>query len=989
MSESAAIPRRSFRERLLRAFSGRKIYLLVFLIPVAVMYIAYAIFNVHPYGSNSVLVLDLNGQYVYYYEAMRDSFWGDGSLMYNWSRNLSGEMFGIFAYYLASPFMLIICILPRTWMCGAIETVILLKIGASAVTFGYFIRKQHKPSNTGMIVFSTCYALMSYMVVQTMDPMWLDGLVLLPLICNGCHRLIDEGKMVPYIVPLALMFISHFYIGYMIGFFTFCYFVYICLTQKGKVLPKHFFLRVLQAVAATVTALMCAAIVLIPVYNSLKLGKLEFTTPKWDMATQFDLLTFTTKLFPMTYDTVYPEGLPMIYCGTAALLLVPLFFMNSRIPVKEKVGKGLLAATLMICMYIKPIDIVWHGFQVPNWLPYRYSFCFSFVLLLMAYRAWEESEGFSFKAIGGVFTGLLAFLFWCEREGIEHFKTFETRTENEKSHGVIQGIWFAALALGVYFAIVYLWKKYRGKKALSVIICMIVPLELLVNAMDTLHKIDTDVAYSKYTSYEPYMSDTRDAVKALRDFDTDPFYRVEATFHRTVNDPIGTGYNGVSHSSSTMNSAALKTLHQLGYAFGGHYIKYDGETYVTDALFGIRYLMNKEDHGKPEGDNNRFKDSRSGIPEDYQLATHIDEQAALYQFYKNPYALSLGIVSDKGVLDLELSDDDPFDNQNKLFNTLVSPESSEQYFHRVRPYKIEDENLRRATLVDGHQKYAFKDTSKGECHVDYVVRMDRDSCLYMYLPTKYERSCNVWYQLEDEYQQGGSNMDFAGQFFVGDNYSILNIGKFRKDDLVRVRITIANDDKEAYWREELFYTFDMEAFRRSDDILKQRCMTVTNHEDKLVEGSCTAEKGQYLFTTIPYENGWYAEVNGREVEIEKSLDSLITIPLEEGENKISLRFSPNYHKLAVIVSICGLIVLLLIIVIEYKEGKLMRRLFVRADIRTSGDDDDSGDNSGAESGTEDDVSEESIKQLVAEASAAPDAPEDSSADAPEPGKPEK
>ena len=119
-------------QKLRAAIWSRRIYLLVFFIPVIIMYVAYALFGVHPYGDNSVLVLDLNGQYVYYYEAMRDALHGDGSLMYDWSRNLSGEMFGIYGYYLASPFMLIICLLPRTWMCGAIETLQLMKIGVSA-----------------------------------------------------------------------------------------------------------------------------------------------------------------------------------------------------------------------------------------------------------------------------------------------------------------------------------------------------------------------------------------------------------------------------------------------------------------------------------------------------------------------------------------------------------------------------------------------------------------------------------------------------------------------------------------------------------------------------------------------------------------------------------------------------------------------------------------------------------------------------------------
>ncbi|MBR6100946.1 MAG: YfhO family protein [Ruminococcus sp.] len=912
-------------------FPGKKIYLLIFIIPIAVMYITYAAFGVHPYGNNSVLVLDLNGQYVYYYEALRDSFWGDGSLMYDWSRNLSGEMFGIFAYYLASPFMLIICLLPRTWMCGAVEMMILTKIGCSAVTFAFFMRKRHNPSNTALIVFSSCYALMSYMVVQTMDPMWLDGLILLPLICHGCHRLMEEGKMVPYIVPLALMFISHFYIGYMVAFFTFCYFIFVSFSQPGRIVPKHFGVRFLQAVAATVTALMIAAIVLIPVYNSLKLGKFEFTTPNWSLATQFDMMTFITKLFPMTYDTVYPKGLPMIYCGSAVLLLVPLFFLNKRIPIKEKVSKVLLASVLVICMYIKPIDIVWHGFQVPNWLPYRYSFCFSFVLLLMAYRAWEESDGFTVKEIGGVFAALMAFLFWCERENYEHFQIFEARTEGEKKYGVIQGIWFSAIALAVFFLLIYLWKRYKGHKVLSVAIVLLFSMELMVNAMDTVHKIDKDVAYSKYDSYEPYMSDTRDAIENLRQFDDSPFYRVESTFHRTVNDPIGTDYMGVSHSSSTMNSPALTMLHQLGYAYGGHYIKYDGETLITDALFDIKYIMTKDEY--EDRRKGRFKDGRNKIPKDYHLATHIDEQEAQYQFYKNPYALGLGLAADPKVLEIVLSDTDPFENQEIILNSLISSDSDYEFFHKLRPYKLDDENLRKAPLVDGHVKYQVKDQTKAECHVDYVVRMDRDSELYMFLPTKYERSVNVWYQPEDLYQAGETTMEFGGQFFVGDNYSILNLGEFTEGESVRIRITIANDDKEAFWLDEYFCTFDREAFKQAIDQLKTRTWELTTHEDKYVEGKVTATAGQYLFTTIPYEEGWEITVNGKDVKPLKSLDALITIPLEEGENTVTMSFAPNYHKLAVIITISGFIILLLIFFLEYKEGRMMRRLFVKAELR--------------------------------------------------------
>ncbi|SDA14515.1 Uncharacterized membrane protein YfhO [Ruminococcus sp. YE71] len=935
-----------FCDKLRRPFF---LYLLCFLLPVGIMYLAYALFGVHPYGDGSVLVLDLNGQYVYYYEAYRDAFLGDGSLIYDWSRNLSGSMFGIFAYYLASPFMILVCLFPRTAMCGAIETIQLMKIGSAAVTFAYFMRKTFVklPKKTTTVVFSMCYALMSYMVVQLMDPMWLDGLIYLPLICLGVKRLLNEGKMLPYIVPLALMFIAHFYIGYMVGFFTFCYFVYCFFGEDGRIVPKRSIIRILQFGGATLTAIMAASCVLLPVYNSLKLGKLEFSTPDWSMATQFDFMTFLTKLFPMSYDTVYPEGLPVICCGAAVLMLVPLYFMNSKISVKKKAANGILTVLMVVFMYLRPVDIVWHGFQVPNWLPFRYSFAFSFLLVVMAAEAFEALDGITPKEIGGVFVGLMMFLFWCERENYAHFEIFRTVTEEGKSKAVIGGIWFSMIALAVYFLIIYLNRKYT-KIILSIITVSCFGLEMLANTMDTLQKIDDDVSYSSYVSYEPYMQNTINAVKHIKNFDEDKYYRMEATFHRTVNDPIGTNYMGISHSSSVMNAPALKMLKQLGYAYGGHYTKYEGTTLITDSIFDIRYLMYKEEQLKQKNSSGvvelkptkRYNDSRTKVPEDYKLATHIgfedDRVKALYKFYRNPYSTSLGMVTDSRINQLVLSDADPFSNQNQIYSVLAGEDTIRSYFTRIMPKDSERLNMSTARVADEEHtiKYYPTDPNQGESHIDYLIEMDRDGDLYMYFPTRYERNCNVWVLNEEAYINGDGKMDFAGQFFGGDNLSILKLGNFAKNETVRVRVTIDNDQNEAYWSDSIFCSFDHELFEKSAEKIQQRLMNVTEFGNTKVSGECTADNdGEYLFTTIPDEPGWVVKVNGKRVITDKSLGSLISIPLDKGKNKIEMSFEPTYYTLGKVISAAGVVVIIIIFLLEFRNGRLITDLVLNAERR--------------------------------------------------------
>lgn len=904
----------------------KRLYFLVFFLSAGIMFGSYAFFKIFPIGDGSVLVLDLNGQYVYYYEHYREAFWGNESWIYSWSRNLSGELFGVFAYYLASPYMIIIALLPRRLMTTAILILQLAKIGTAAVTFSFFLQRisKKKPKTVSLVIFPLMYSLCSYMVVQLMDPMWLDGLIYLPLICWGVHRLVYEGKLLPYIIPLGLMFIAHFYIGYMIGIFTFFYFVYTCLSDDNRVLPKKFILRCIEFGVGTLVALMCAAWVLIPVYNSLKLGKFEFTDPDFSLATQFDFLTFITKMFPMTYDTVYPEGMPMIYCGTAALLLLPLYFLNKNISVKQKTADGILMAILVVLMYIKPADMAMHGFQVPNWLPFRYSFIFSFLVVWASFKAFEELDGFTLRDIGGIFFALMVFLFWCERENYEHFQLFVTRKDPDGDpYNVIQGIWVSMIALAVYFAMLGLIKKAPKSPAVAISLVIVISGELFVNNIDTIKKIDEDVSYSRYSSYEPYMSNLRNAVKVIKEFDTDPFYRMEATFHRTVNDAIGTGYKSVSHSSSTMNAPALLMLHRLGYAYGGHYTKYDGATPLTDALFDLRYIMDVE------GDD-RYRSSRQFVPEQYKLTTETQQGERLFKFYKNPNALGLAYPSKGDILSVELNDDDPFDNQNQIFNAIAGEELN--VFHREMVVDTATENMKTQNMSGNHVKYFPENDKVAECHIDYVVRMSKDSDLYMYLPTKYERSCNIWYKLENEYEEGTYDMKYVGQFFVGDNYSILKIGNFFKGDEVRVRITVANDDNEAFWRDNLFYTFDYDKFSEACQKIQQTSMKVTHFEDTKLEGTVTGESdGQLLFTTIPVEEGWTITVNGKEVKPEKALDSLFAIPLEKGENVIRMKFSPNYWRLSIIVTIFGVMMLMLTALFEYRRGLLVRKLIRAVD----------------------------------------------------------
>ena len=147
-----------------------------FVIPMVLMFLLYVAMELYPFGNGSVLVLDLNAQYAFFYEALREWVWGDASLLYSFGRSLGGEFMGIYAYYIASPFSYIVALFPRDRMLEALLTIFLLKAGCCGATFGFYLHKTASKKNKLSIVsISIMYAMCAYCVVQQHNSMWIDA----------------------------------------------------------------------------------------------------------------------------------------------------------------------------------------------------------------------------------------------------------------------------------------------------------------------------------------------------------------------------------------------------------------------------------------------------------------------------------------------------------------------------------------------------------------------------------------------------------------------------------------------------------------------------------------------------------------------------------------------------------------------------------------------------------------------------------------------
>lgn len=991
-------------------------YFLAFFVPILLLYIAYAIFGMYPFGEQSVLCLDLNGQYVYYFEAIRDAFHGDGSALYNWSRNLSGGYQGIIGYYLASPLTLIVILLPRTMILGSLYIMILTKLGLASVTFSYYLRKSKHIKPIYSVLFGTMFAMCAYGVIQTIDPMWLDGLVCLPMIVLGIEYLVDDGRKLNFIIPLALICIANFYIGFMccifsaiyylvyviflspkmdmnmkpfltgiigfiiaiaIGAFGFLYFKADAGSENRNKMKTYLIVALCAAAAYVIyyfviakknerkdsnriwmtairmglsagVAMALAAFMILPVYNALALGKFDFTTPDYTFKTQFEPLEFIAQFCVNQYNSVNVEGKPEIYCGVLAFLMIPLFFLNQRIALRKKLGYGFITVVMYLCMLIKPIDMLWHGGQMPNWLPFRYSFIFSFIILSMAAMTLHYVENIRKEMIAGSFAVIFVLMLVINSKKYLNMK-------KEIYLDTFGSIWLTIIFVGIYAVILlFLSKKNLTKKATTILTVSMLAVcagELVYNAQSEFYDIHHEVAYSSRKSYREYVTSGREVVERI--YEEDPtFYRSEKTYTRTVNDNAGFKLRGLTHSSSVMNAKILKFIEAMGYSSSSYFSRYDGNTPLADSVLGIKYVMDKDDNNT----NLQKKGKNSDISAAYELkfsqtAKSQSETDIDVDVYENPNALALGYMVSKDIKRVNaFGNDDPFNSQNILLSTMTGNTTFDaatgnfDTWHKYYEVLPITEKLRLNQVKEepyGKQRN-FKEIKNADgSHaadptIDIFLEAQSDMPIYCFFQTENQSKVNLW--LSDQWNDDpnsmkntdGTNAKSLGSFFESDNYHIVCIGQYPKGQKLQLRMTLLTDSagtKEKYTiiNQFEFYHFNSDRFVEDINTLKDNQWNLTTFGGRVLEGTIHAEEGEMMMTSIPAEPGWEIWVDGQKYhytynekdadgnDVEKQAEfvtlfkAMIGIELEPGDHTVKMKYTPPGLRIGLLLLLFGLL----------------------------------------------------------------------------------
>ena len=171
---------------------------------ILVMYLAVLVVcGVTPFGEKTFLMFDLKRQYVDYYAYLRTVYSGKNSVFYSFNAALGSGTLGFFAYYLTSPFLLILSLFDRSIIPLGITIVIGIKLMLAAVIMDLFLQRfivdvngisPTVTRNATVYIGAVSWAFSGFLFAHSMNMMWMDVVMLLPLYIWSLDRLFRENN---------------------------------------------------------------------------------------------------------------------------------------------------------------------------------------------------------------------------------------------------------------------------------------------------------------------------------------------------------------------------------------------------------------------------------------------------------------------------------------------------------------------------------------------------------------------------------------------------------------------------------------------------------------------------------------------------------------------------------------------------------------------------------------------------------------------------
>lgn len=789
----------------------------------------YAVYGFYPFGSRSVAWCDLEQQGLPLLMELKTAFSGDGSLFLGKGGGLM-SFYGVFLFFLSSPLSLITLAVDNSHIIYFINIFIMIKAALAAASAELYFRKLFPKLPVAFgVLMSVMYAVSGYVMMYFQNQMWLDMMIIFPLLMLSMFRLIEKGKWGAYTVCTAMCLVLNFYISFMIILMLMMFggaALYLCCGEKDR--PD----RAFRLIAGDLCAALLSAAVWLPAF-------LQYTSS--GRGSSAGSLFFGDGFLYNTLDkTVLLSGSCLVFAAIA-LIIVYRKRLN-----EGKNGFFALSAVITLAgAFIEPANKL---IQTGSYQAYPLRYGFIIILLgfsacagLLSERAGTRSSGASY-AVTGAAALLLAAVSAAACLQRSRLSSYARTLWVEKGDGLILTAVGLTGALA-YFLCLRNYREGRINRGFSVFI------------MAAALLCESFLGFGVHVSetYDPVQrfERTYDAFSRLPD---EGFFRVKSgKKYYYPNYAEAFGAYSIGHYTSLTDCDFLYASKRLGYSSHWLDMTSAGGTSVTDAFLLNRYVI-----GSPSGQNKLYEvfDDRGyftvyadpNVPEGAIVSQVSPEELADFESFERMAAtcfIAKRLFGEAGIAE-EL---EPYSAEN-----LVIMEKNGRIYAEI-PDKDKPARLYYSTFVNERRELYF------DIFGNYSTNVSED-CY---------GAADIWVngrRLEKDYPAGNNN-------------GILDLGTFENQQL-SVKVDILQD-----FDATSFGLYLLDADRAAAASASAEAAPLEVCGDTV---SVTARGGGYLYLPVAYSEGWSCTVNGEAAPAVRVLGAFTAVALPEGEARVELRF---------------------------------------------------------------------------------------------------
>ena len=944
-------------------FDRRPLY--SFLLALALYCFTSVICNKYPTGEYSFILSDLKAQYAPFLALNRARILSLGSgsehlisnLTYSFQLGLGKNFMGTFGYYMASPLNLIYLLFDPSQVDLVVILLVIIKLSISSGFMTLFLTTRTEKKTNWPVLLGIVYAFSLYAQAFAFQIMWLDGYMLLPLLLYFVEKFISRRRYAGIIVTLLVLFISNYYIAYMVGIFSFLYLIVRMIELKTEV-RKAAGIAVRYVLTAGFTG-MCTAVLILPVgidtiVNS---DKTEASSnPDLVMYSPLSLIKMFLMGDPGDFMDVLPANYPFLFLSLMVTIAVLIFILSKVFSGREKVILilSLIGALLSTGFYY--LDKAWQVFDDPNWFYHRHAFVFLPIFLVITLRVFERLTEVPFKDIRNA--GLIVSLGLVITYALGRYK-------NEDKLFIYNLIFIIVYCV---FAAGYGVKKWPDQfrdipQILSPMLAILVGFELVFAG---------PMVSSGIESFSSFSGDAREyiaGIEALEEFgekaasintelgavraETEHVSDYNPLFYVNEGEQIYGDFRGMSFFNSNSNKRMHHFLKQLGYPVNYNYFaaSYDQVIPSNDAFLSIGSIASRRniafyEKNGTDSQNTGLHFYKAGrtLP----IAFAVPSSASSFDFYK---------------LEKAVEDKNYFAFQNEWYASMFPESFTKDFFITMdgdavsgpvitngisfnkNDYKTRADILREqdasisaaasengdsAETVDssapvqfddpiGYEgvagkslneklKIIYRQNEKLPIRLEYHIKAPSSSMLYCNLSTA--RILNA----TKVYVNGIQINSFESDAFYS---QIFRIGSFKEGD--DIKVTFLSDGPEWNYIDIRFGFFDYDLFEQQLGTVDLTKVKTEALEDGYARFSVNGVgNDETVITTIPAEDGWNLTIDGQPAELEKYQDAFLAFKVPSGSHTVELRFTPPGLKAGAAASCAGVVCLAAFVFIDKK-----------------------------------------------------------------------